>query len=90
MNCQSRTVSSFIKEDEEILDIRDSKFSTNATEVSWNVEIQLGDLKMLFKDILLMIPEVHIELNIILKKSINLLDDLLKMYDNNSCISILI
>jgi hypothetical protein len=74
---------SFIKEDEEILDMRDSKFSTNANEIlNWNVEIQLVELKNLFSDIILMISDAQLELTIVLKKSINLLDELLKQYEH--------
>ncbi len=84
MSCQSRLMSSFIKEDEEILDMRDSKFSTNGNEIlNWTVEIQLAELRVLFKDILLMITDIHLELNIVLKKCISLLDELLKQYDNS-------
>ena len=51
--------------------------------LNWNVEIQLAELKNLYSDVILMVNDAHLELNIVLRKSISLLDELLKQYEFN-------
>ena len=74
------------KEDDLIIDRDNSKFSTgsgNNDFYNWSTEIYILELKNLFRDII-EINNNHIEMLSILKKSINILDEILSIYNDSN------
>jgi len=87
MTCLIKKAYASFGKEEDLIDHRDhSKFSTgtgNNEYFNWSTEIYISELINLFKDVI-EINNNHIELLSILKKSINILDEILYLYNNSN------